>query len=143
MWMYCVQLTCVLHLDLILFFLKQKTAYELRISDWSSDVCSSDLAAAISQAPHRLRGELHLGGQDHFYLEGQVSLAEPREDGDMMVRCSTQHPSEVQKMVARVLDRPLNAVTVECRRMGGGFGGKETQAAQFACIAAVFVARNS
>ncbi|MFC3676315.1 xanthine dehydrogenase molybdopterin binding subunit [Ferrovibrio xuzhouensis] len=102
-----------------------------------------DAAAAISQAPHRLRGELHLGGQDHFYLEGQVSLAEPREDGDMMVRCSTQHPSEVQKMVARVLDRPLNAVTVECRRMGGGFGGKETQAAQFACIAAVFVARNS
>src|SRR3546814_19227623 len=60
----------------------------------------------------------------------------------MMVRCSTQHPSEVQKMVARVLDRPLHAITVECRRMGGGFGGKETQAAQFACIAAIFAARN-
>ncbi|MFN4275593.1 MAG: xanthine dehydrogenase molybdopterin binding subunit [Ferrovibrio sp.] len=96
-----------------------------------------DATAAIAKAPHRLQGELRLGGQDHFYLEGQVSIAEPREDGDIMLRCSTQHPSEVQKLVARVLDRPLHAVTVECRRMGGGFGGKETQAAQFACIAAL------
>lgn len=96
-----------------------------------------DAQAAIAKAPHRLKGELHLGGQDHFYLEGQVSLAEPREDGDIIVRCSTQHPTEVQKLVARVLGRPLHSVTVECRRMGGGFGGKETQAAQFACIAAV------
>jgi xanthine dehydrogenase large subunit len=96
-----------------------------------------DAAAAIAKAPHRLQGELNIGGQDHFYLEGQASLAEPREDGDVIVRCSTQHPSEVQKLLARVLARPLHAVTVECRRMGGGFGGKETQAAQFACIAAV------
>lgn len=96
-----------------------------------------DAAGAIAKAPHRLRGELNLGGQDHFYLEGQVSLAEPREDGDVIVRCSTQHPSEVQKLVARVLGTAMNRVTVECRRMGGGFGGKETQAAQFACIAAL------
>lgn len=96
-----------------------------------------DAAGAIAKAPHKLSGELRLGGQDHFYLEGQVSIAEPREDGDIMLRCSTQHPSEVQKLVARVLGRPLHAVTVECRRMGGGFGGKETQAAQFACIAAL------
>lgn len=96
-----------------------------------------DAAGAIARAPHKLSGELRLGGQDHFYLEGQVSIAEPREDGDIMLRCSTQHPSEVQKLVARVLGRPLHAVTVECRRMGGGFGGKETQAAQFACIAAL------
>lgn len=96
-----------------------------------------DAAGAIVRAPHKLSGELRLGGQDHFYLEGQVSIAEPREDGDIMLRCSTQHPSEVQKLVARVLGRPLHAVTVECRRMGGGFGGKETQAAQFACIAAL------
>lgn len=101
-----------------------------------------DAPAAIAQAPHRLQGELHIGGQDHFYLEGQVSLAEPREDGDMMVRCSTQHPSEVQKLVARVLGIPLHSVIVECRRMGGGFGGKETQAAQFACIAALLAARS-
>ena len=100
-----------------------------------------DAGAAIAAAPHRLKGELHLGGQDHFYLEGQVSLAEPREDGDTIVRCSTQHPSEVQKLVARVLGKPLHSVTVECRRMGGGFGGKETQAAQFACIAAVLAHR--
>jgi xanthine dehydrogenase large subunit len=96
-----------------------------------------DATAAIAKAPHRLKGELNIGGQDHFYLEGQASLAEPREDGDVIVRCSTQHPSEVQKLIARVLGTPMHAVTVECRRMGGGFGGKETQAAQFACIAAV------
>ncbi|MEK9971106.1 MAG: xanthine dehydrogenase molybdopterin binding subunit [Ferrovibrio sp.] len=96
-----------------------------------------DAAGAIAKAPHRLQGELNIGGQDHFYLEGQASLAEPREDGDVIVRCSTQHPSEVQKLVARVLGTSMHSVTVECRRMGGGFGGKETQAAQFACIAAV------
>ncbi|HEX6957729.1 MAG TPA: xanthine dehydrogenase molybdopterin binding subunit [Ferrovibrio sp.] len=100
-----------------------------------------DAGAAIARAPHKLSGELRLGGQDHFYLEGQVSLAEPREDGDMMLRCSTQHPTEVQKLVARVLGKPQHSVTVECRRMGGGFGGKETQAAQFACIAAVLAQR--
>lgn len=100
-----------------------------------------DAATAIAAAPHRLKGEVHIGGQDHFYLEGQASLAEPREDGDVIVRCSTQHPSEVQKLIARVLGRPLHAVTVECRRMGGGFGGKETQAAQFACIAAVIATK--
>ncbi len=96
-----------------------------------------DATAAIAKAPHRLKGELNIGGQDHFYLEGQASLAEPREDGDVILRCSTQHPSEVQKLVARVLGTAMHSVTVECRRMGGGFGGKETQAAQFACIAAV------
>jgi len=100
-----------------------------------------DAVAAIAAAPHRLQGELTLGGQDHFYLEGQISLAQPMEDGDTHVWCSTQHPSEVQKLVARVLARPIHTVTVECRRMGGGFGGKETQAAQFACLAALFAQR--
>ncbi len=100
-----------------------------------------DAAAAIAAAPHRLQGEVRLGGQDHFYLEGQISLAQPLEDGDVHVWCSTQHPSEVQKLVARVLGRPIHAVTVECRRMGGGFGGKETQAAQFASLAALFATR--
>jgi xanthine dehydrogenase large subunit len=102
-----------------------------------------DATTAIAKAPHRLKGEINIGGQDHFYLEGQASLAEPREDGDVVVRCSTQHPSEVQKLVARVLGTPMHAVTVECRRMGGGFGGKETQAAQFACIAAVLARRTN
>jgi xanthine dehydrogenase large subunit len=96
-----------------------------------------DAAAAIAAAPHRLQGRLHIGGQDHFYLEGQVSLAVPMEDGDVLVHCSTQHPSEVQQLVAKLLGRPTNAVTVEVRRMGGGFGGKETQAAQWAAIAAL------
>jgi xanthine dehydrogenase large subunit len=95
-----------------------------------------DAAAALAKAPRRLSGELRIGGQDHFYLEGQVAMAVPQEDGDMLVHASTQHPTETQKMVARVLGRPMNAVTVEVRRMGGGFGGKETQPAIFACIAA-------
>ena len=96
-----------------------------------------DAEAALARAPHRLSGEIRIGGQDHFYLEGQVALAIPMEDGDMLVQSSTQHPSEVQHLVARMLGRPDNAVTVEVRRMGGAFGGKETQAAAFACIAAL------
>ena len=92
---------------------------------------------AIAAAPHRLAGRIRMGGQDHFYLEGQVALAVPGEDGDMLVWSSTQHPSEVQHLIASVLARPHNAVTVEVRRMGGGFGGKETQAAPFACMAAL------
>ncbi len=96
-----------------------------------------DLKAALAAAPHRLKGCIRMGGQDHFYLEGQVSLAIPMEDGDVLIHCSTQHPSEVQHAAARVLGRPDNAVTVEVRRMGGGFGGKETQAAQWAAIAAL------
>jgi len=96
-----------------------------------------DPPAALRAAPNRLSGRIAIGGQDHFYLEGQVSMAIPQEDGDVLVHCSTQHPSEVQHLVAHALHRPSNAVTVEVRRMGGGFGGKETQAAQWAIIAAL------
>ena len=96
-----------------------------------------DAAAALAASPHRLRRSLSIGGQDHFYLEGQVSLAIPMEDGDVLVHCSTQHPTEVQHLIAHALARPSNAVTVEVRRMGGAFGGKETQAAQWAIIAAL------
>jgi xanthine dehydrogenase large subunit len=96
-----------------------------------------DAKSAIESAPQRLKGRIDIGGQDHFYLEGQVSLAIPMEDGDVLVHCSTQHPSEVQHLIAHALDRPSNAVTVEVRRMGGGFGGKETQAAQWAIAAAL------
>ena len=85
-----------------------------------------DSAAALAAAPHRVKGRLRIGGQEHFYLEGQVALAIPGEDGDMLVHSSTQHPSEVQHLVAHVLGVPDDAVTVEVRRMGGGFGGKET-----------------
>ncbi|WP_440995703.1 xanthine dehydrogenase molybdopterin binding subunit [Arhodomonas sp. SL1] len=97
--------------------------------------------SAIAAAPRRLAGTTYVGGQEHFYLEGQVSMAIPQEDGDMLVYSSTQHPSEVQHLVAKVLGVPDHAVTVETRRMGGAFGGKETQAAQFAVIAALLAAR--
>ena len=96
-----------------------------------------DSAAALSGAPHRLTGSFSVGGQDHFYLEGQVAYAVPGEDGDLLVYSSTQHPSEVQHLIAKVLGKPDHAVTVEVRRMGGGFGGKETQPALIACIASL------
>lgn len=101
-----------------------------------------DAQTAILRAPRRLRGKLRIGGQDHFYLEGQVAMALPQEDGDMLVYSSTQHPTEVQHLVAKVLGRPDHAVVTEVRRMGGGFGGKETQAAQIACIAALLADRS-
>ncbi|MCK7545355.1 xanthine dehydrogenase molybdopterin binding subunit [Marinobacter bryozoorum] len=92
---------------------------------------------ALAEAPNRLKGEQHVGGQEHFYLEGQACLVEPTEDGGMFVHTSSQHPSEVQKLVAEVLGLPIHEVQAEVRRMGGGFGGKETQAAALACTAAL------
>ena len=91
----------------------------------------------LAKAPHRLRGTVHVGGQDHFYLEGQIAIAVPQEDGAMLIQSSTQHPSEVQQIVAHALAKRANQVTVQCRRMGGGFGGKETQPALIAAAAAV------
>jgi len=92
---------------------------------------------AIANSAHHLSGELRTGSQDHFYLEGQAAMAIPQEKGDMLIYSSTQHPSELQHLVAQALDKADNAVTVEVRRMGGAFGGKETQAAQWAMIAAL------
>ena len=96
-----------------------------------------DPAKAIASAPLKLSESFRIGGQEHFYLEGQVSLAMPEEHGAVTVHCSTQHPSEVQHLVAHMLHIPAALVTVECRRMGGAFGGKESQAAQWACLAAL------
>jgi len=96
-----------------------------------------DARAAIDAAPHRLVDTLEVGGQEQFYLEGQISYAIPREDRGMLVHCSTQHPSEMQHVVAHCLGLRSHHVQVECRRMGGGFGGKESQSALFACVAAV------
>ena len=96
---------------------------------------------ALQKTKHRLRGELFIGGQDHFYLETQISLAVPQEDG-IFLYCSTQNPTEVQKLVAEVIGLKMSQVVVDTRRMGGGFGGKETQSAQAACIAALFAYRN-
>jgi xanthine dehydrogenase large subunit len=96
-----------------------------------------DAHAALDTAPHRLSGSFAMGGQDHFYLEGQVAIATPGEDGQVHILSSTQHPSEIQHLVAYMLDRNSADITVEVRRMGGAFGGKETQAAAFAAAAAL------
>ncbi len=96
---------------------------------------------AIDAAEQRLRGRVRLGGQDQFYLEGHIAFALPREGGDMLVYSSTQHPGEVQLVVAHALAKEAKDVVVECRRMGGGFGGKETQPALFACIAALLATK--
>ncbi|MFV0384519.1 xanthine dehydrogenase molybdopterin binding subunit [Paracoccus sp. (in: a-proteobacteria)] len=96
-----------------------------------------DAARGLAASPHRIAGRFAIGGQDHFYLEGQIALAIPGEDRDVALHVSTQHPTEVQHMVAHVLDVPAHSVVVNVRRMGGGFGGKETQMNLFACVAAV------
>ncbi len=100
-----------------------------------------DPAARLAAAPHRLQGRWQVGGQEHFYLEGQVACAAPREDGCMQLWCSTQHPTEMQHVVAHMLELAANRVVVETRRMGGGFGGKESQSALFACVAALAAAK--
>lgn len=96
-----------------------------------------DPERGIERAPHRLQGSLEVGGQEHFYLEGQVAYALPLEQDQWWIHSSTQHPGEVQHWVAHALGLPSSAVTVECRRMGGGFGGKETQAGHLAVWAAL------
>ncbi|CAG4896804.1 xanthine dehydrogenase molybdopterin binding subunit [Paraburkholderia gardini] len=96
-----------------------------------------DAGGKIARAPHREAGEMTLGGQEQFYLEGQISYAVPKDDDGMHVWCSTQHPSEMQHLVAHVLGVHSHNVLIECRRMGGGFGGKESQSGLFACCAAL------
>jgi xanthine dehydrogenase large subunit len=100
-----------------------------------------DSRAALGRAEHVLDGELRMGGQEHFYLEPQAARAVPGEGGQMLIQSSTQNPSEVQSVVARVLGLRHNQVVCECRRMGGGFGGKESQAAHPAALVALVAAR--
>ncbi|MEP3332412.1 xanthine dehydrogenase molybdopterin binding subunit [Sedimentitalea sp.] len=96
-----------------------------------------DVAPALSAAQNRITGRMTVGGQDHMYLEGHIAFAIPGEDDEIFVTCSTQHPSEAQHMVAHVLGVPSNAVVVNVRRMGGGFGGKESQMNLFCAVAAM------
>jgi len=96
-----------------------------------------DAKAALAKAPHRFKDTLSVNGQEQFYLEGQISYAIPLEDEQLLVHCSTQHPTEMQHLVAHALHRHANQVQVQCRRMGGGFGGKESQSALPACVAAL------
>lgn len=96
-----------------------------------------DCEAALRASPHTLAGELHVGGQEHFYLEAHAAWAECGDDDDIFVCSSTQHPSEIQAVVSHVLHVPRNKVVVEAPRMGGGFGGKETQGNGWAALAAL------
>ena len=100
-----------------------------------------EVGPAMAAAPRRIAGRFTIGGQDHFYLEGQIALAIPGEDDDVAIIVSTQHPSEVQHMVAHALGAASHSVSVTVRRMGGGFGGKETQMNLFACVAAIAAKR--
>ncbi len=96
-----------------------------------------DAATALKNSVHTLNGTLEVGGQEHFYLEGQVACVLPQEQNQWLIYSSTQHPGEVQHWVAHALGIANHAVRVECRRMGGGFGGKETQAGQMAVWSAI------
>ncbi|MDP3670199.1 MAG: xanthine dehydrogenase molybdopterin binding subunit [Telluria sp.] len=100
-----------------------------------------DYQGAFERAPHSVKGQLYVGGQEQFYLEGQISYAIPKEDKGMLVLCSTQHPSEMQHVVAHALGVQSHNIVVECRRMGGGFGGKESQSALWAAASAIAAAR--
>jgi xanthine dehydrogenase molybdopterin binding subunit/xanthine dehydrogenase small subunit len=103
----------------------------------ANHISRGDVDLALKNAPLKFDGEISFGGQDHFYLETNAAWAERGEDGTIFVSSSTQHPSEVQHIVAHVLALPMHSVVVECPRMGGGFGGKETQAAMLAALAAL------
>lgn len=117
------------------------TIEEARAADARHDapntVKRGDAKAAIAGSKHQLSGVVSNGGQEHFYLEGQISIAHPREDGDILLQVSSQDPTAVQDVVSRVLGRPSNTVSVEVRRLGGGFGGKETVPTFIAAITAV------
>ena len=103
----------------------------------SETLVRGDPDKALENSPHRVARRVLLGGQDHFYLEGQIAMAIPQEDGGLLIYSSTQHPDEVQSMVAHATLRSAKDIVVICRRMGGAFGGKESQAALIAIIAAI------
>ena len=103
----------------------------------SEKLVRGDPDAALAESPHRLQRRVALGGQDQFYLEGQIAMAIPQEDGGILVYSSTQHPDEVQSIVAHATQREAKDIVVICRRMGGAFGGKESQAALIGCVAAL------
>ena len=121
--------------------IEKALAAESRFEDGPRIYQKGDAAAALTTAPQSLSGTINIGGQEHFYLEGQAALALPQDNGDMVVHSSTQHPTEIQHKVAEALGTPMHAVRVETRRMGGGFGGKESQGNALAVACAVAAAR--
>ncbi|MEM8957172.1 MAG: xanthine dehydrogenase molybdopterin binding subunit [Pseudomonadota bacterium] len=116
-------------------------AADSRFEDGPRIYGRGDPDTAIDAAPHRVEGRLEVGGQEHFYLESQSALALPQEGGDMVVHSSSQHPTEIQHKVAHALGVPMHAVRVEVRRMGGGFGGKESQGNALAVACALIAQR--
>ncbi len=117
--------------------IEEALAADSRFEDGPRIWTKGDVDQALSKAPHRLQGTIKMGGQEHFYLEGQAALALPQEGGDMLVHSSTQHPTEIQHKVADALGMPMHAVRCEVRRMGGGFGGKESQGNALAVACAI------
>ncbi|KCV82930.1 xanthine dehydrogenase molybdenum-binding subunit [Actibacterium atlanticum] len=115
----------------------QAMAADSRFEDGPRIYQIGDADAAMAKATHEIDGSMELGGQEHFYLEGQAAMAAPMEGGDVLVHSSTQHPTEIQHKVAEALNTDMNAVRVEVRRMGGGFGGKESQGNALAVSCAV------
>ncbi len=116
-------------------------AADSRFEDGPRIYTKGDVDAALARAAHLVEGSIAIGGQEHFYLEGQSALALPQEGGDMVIQSSSQHPTEIQHKVAEALGLPMHAVRVEVRRMGGGFGGKESQGNALAIACAVMAAR--
>ncbi len=120
-----------------LLSIDEAMAADSRFEEGPRIYAKGDAEAALAAAPRVIEGSIEMGGQEHFYLEGQAALALPQEGGDMLVHSSTQHPTEIQHKVAEALGLPMNAVRVEIRRMGGGFGGKESQGNALAVACAV------
>lgn len=119
------------------FSIKKARSLEKVLHRVPSHFIQGDVKKALSEADHVLKGEVSCGGQEHFYLESQAAIAYPNEHGQMVVHSSSQHPSETQRLVAEALGVPFHHVICVVKRMGGGFGGKESQAAPFAAYAAI------
>ncbi|WP_417210631.1 xanthine dehydrogenase molybdopterin binding subunit [Antarctobacter sp.] len=117
--------------------IEQALAADSRFEEGPRIWTRGDVETAIAKAAHRIEGTIEMGGQEHFYLEGQAALVTPQDDGDMHVVSSTQHPTEIQHKVADALNLSMHNVRVETRRMGGGFGGKESQGNALAIACAV------
>ncbi|KII15914.1 xanthine dehydrogenase molybdopterin binding subunit [Phaeobacter sp. S60] len=120
-----------------LLTLEDALAADSRFEDGPRIYSKGDADSAIQTAAHVVEDTFDIGGQEHFYLEGQAAMAQPQEDGGMLVNSSTQHPTEIQHKVAEAIGLPMHAVRVETRRMGGGFGGKESQGNALAVACAI------
>ena len=123
--------------------IKEAISLNSRFEDGPRVYEKGDILSAFKTSPLTLEGKLELGGQEHFYLEGQAAIASPQDDGEMVIYSSTQHPTEIQHKVAETLGLDMNLVKVEVRRMGGGFGGKESQGNALACACAIAAMRNN